>query len=390
MKALVCGLYHPCGVLHSWERALGRLGSVAYCGLPYGFERSGYMPDVDLTQIPAAERPDVFLYIDEWKPMFPTGLDRVPFPTVAYFPDAGFDIARVATMAPFFDYVFVWNRRALDALRPINRQTFFLPLAYDPERMPRVVTEEKLYDVASVGGVDYRKRRLTMSRAAQRYRTNDWQARGVPLARVGWEYSHSRIVFHCLPEGMPPGMDDDSIRIFEGLGCASLVVTETCDGPSSSIFTPGRHLATYGPHDDPLQVIEYYLEHEEERARIAEAGHREVMARHTVAHRVAQVLETLKANDLRLTAPVRAGDRSQVFLAYQRCFSRLMLIDAMARLFVQDGLPFLTRLRGLGHVFVALRRRLRQLAWRKLAESLRGSFRARATRRSGLPLVNTK
>jgi glycosyl transferase family 1 len=375
MKVLLSGVYHPTGLLLSFERALRKIASVTYCGLPFGFERAGRAPDVDLGQIPTQQRPDWFLYIFEWRSVFPTGLEKVSFPTVAYFPDACFDITKVLNMIPFFDYVFVWNRRLVNRLRKVNPQTAFLPLGYDPERMPRVFTNEKLYDVASVGGIDYPKRKMTMTRAAARFRTNNWQARNVSHRQIAWEYSHSKIVFHCLPAGMPPGMDDDSTRVFEGMGCGSLMVTETCEGRSSSIFTPGKHLVTYGPRDDPLEAMEHYLKHEPERARIAEEGYREVMARHTYTHRVENILEVLRADNFRLQAPVRGKNASQVFLAYQKNFSHFMMLDSMAKLFAQDGFSFVTRVRGLFYVGAAVRRRLRQMAWRKTAGSFLGAFR---------------
>src|SRR5260370_30101281 len=114
MKALLCGTYHPNGLLLSFERALQKVASATYCGLPYGFERPGYASDLDLGQIRAERCPDWFLYIDEWRPLFPMGLENTAYPTVAYFPDACFDVPRVLHMAPFFDYVFVWNRRLVD------------------------------------------------------------------------------------------------------------------------------------------------------------------------------------------------------------------------------------------------------------------------------------
>ena len=365
-NVLLCGSYHPFGTLHCYERALQKTGSVTYCGLPYGFERAGYAPDLDLGQVPSEQHPDWFFYIDEWRSVFPRSLEIAPFPTVAYFPDACLDISKALTMAPFFDYVFIVHRSLLDLVRKVNPQTFRLPFALDPERTPRVFTQEKLYDVASVGGLNSKRLKI-FPRFAERYRTNDWKARNVPPAQMAWMYSHSKIVFNCLPPSTPAGVDDDNLRVFEGIGCGSLVVTETCGGWSSSVFTPGKHLAPYGPRDDPLRVVEYYLQNEMERERIAEQGYREAIARHTFVHRVESIQEILKANDFRLQAPLRGKRSCQVFLSYQKAFSRLMMLDSMAKLFAEDGFSFGTRLRGLFYVGAAVRRRLRQMAWRKTA-----------------------
>ncbi len=381
-KILLCGSYHPFRTLRCYERALQKVGSVTYCGLPYGYERPGYAPDLDLAQIALEQRPEWFFYIHEWKSVFPRGLDKVPFPTVGYFPDSCLDFQKALTMASCFDYVFVGQRGVLGLFRRTNPRTYYLPFAVDPERTPRIFTREKLYDVASVGGLTPKRKKI-LSRIAQRFRTNDWEAQDVPPAQVGWVYSHSKIVFNCLPPSMPRAMDDDNLRVFEGLGCGSLVVTETCDGSSSSLFKPGKQLVTYAPGEDPLRVIEYYLENEEERARIAEEGYKEAIARHTFAQRVESIQEILRRNDFSLGAPLRVKDRSQVFLSYQNIFNRLMMLDSMANLLTQDEIPFIPRLRGVGYVVAAVGRRLRQMAWRKLANSLLRTLRLRVIARTG-------
>ena len=61
-------------------------------------------------------------------------------------------------------------------------------------------------------------------------------------------------------------------------------------------------------------LIEFYLDHPEERARLAEDGRRSVIARHTFAHRVDAILaavEPLLVARGRLAGPLdEAGERS--------------------------------------------------------------------------------
>ncbi len=58
------------------------------------------------------------------------------------------------------------------------------------------------------------------------------------------------------------------------------------------LFRPGEHLVTYDSDAECLALIDYYLRHPEERARIAAAGRREVLAKHTPVHRVEAILQT--------------------------------------------------------------------------------------------------
>ncbi len=55
-------------------------------------------------------------------------------------------------------------------------------------------------------------------------------------------------------------------------------------------FTPGEDFVYYESEEDLLQKIDYYLDHEDERAAIAKNGHDKVAAAHTFRHRVREML----------------------------------------------------------------------------------------------------
>jgi hypothetical protein len=61
-----------------------------------------------------------------------------------------------------------------------------------------------------------------------------------------------------------------------------------------SVFQDGRHLAWFHDADHCLERIAHYLERSDDRARIADLGHEEVMARHQFRHRVQVILERLR------------------------------------------------------------------------------------------------
>ena len=57
------------------------------------------------------------------------------------------------------------------------------------------------------------------------------------------------------------------------------------------LFTDGVHLVTYKTLDEAVDKAKYYIAHDEEREKIAEAGFNEVRSKHTFKHRVEQVLK---------------------------------------------------------------------------------------------------
>ena len=56
-----------------------------------------------------------------------------------------------------------------------------------------------------------------------------------------------------------------------------------------AIDTFYAYLGVYDDPDDLVEQVRYWLEHEAERAAVAEAGYRRVLAEHTYDHRFAAI-----------------------------------------------------------------------------------------------------
>jgi spore maturation protein CgeB len=59
-------------------------------------------------------------------------------------------------------------------------------------------------------------------------------------------------------------------------------------------FKPGVEVETYGSFEECADKIAYYLEHEEERAAIAKAGHDKAKELHNYMIRFTQMFDMLK------------------------------------------------------------------------------------------------
>jgi spore maturation protein CgeB len=68
-------------------------------------------------------------------------------------------------------------------------------------------------------------------------------------------------------------------------------------------YAPSREVACYRSFDDLVRQVRHYLEHEDERAAVADAGYARTLAEHTYAHRFAEIFRTIGA-------PEHAGDQS--------------------------------------------------------------------------------
>lgn len=81
-------------------------------------------------------------------------------------------------------------------------------------------------------------------------------------------------------------------RTFEISACGVLQLTDM-RSDLARFYTPGRDLATFGSAEELVEQIEYYLTHEEQRRQVALQGLRSTMERHTFAHRLTQLFQTV-------------------------------------------------------------------------------------------------
>lgn len=169
-----------------------------------------------------------------------------------------------------------YRKRGVEDLR-------WLPLACNP-KLHRRLEGSKLYDLLFVGSPHPERVKL-YERLRGKFQVS-WPR--VYHEQMVQAINRARIVIN-LPIG---GFNSGNIphRIFEVLGCGTLLLTNELPDLRSELFLGGKHLIYYN-EENIEELIAYYLEHDEEREAIALAGREEVLARHTVSHRVRQILE---------------------------------------------------------------------------------------------------
>jgi hypothetical protein len=83
-----------------------------------------------------------------------------------------------------------------------------------------------------------------------------------------------------------------NMRLFEVGGVGAFQIADDRPGVSQW-FTVGEHLVTYRDLDHLRELVRYYLDHDDERQRIAAAGQAHVYAHHTYDQRMARLLQLL-------------------------------------------------------------------------------------------------
>ena len=134
------------------------------------------------------------------------------------------------------------------------------------------------------GPIDARLTRSSPIRS--RHRGQAW---GLDMYRV---LAQSRIAVNR--HGDFAGGYAANMRMFEATGVGALLVTESATN-LPDFFEPGREVVAYDGADDLVTKIRHFLEHEDERRRIAAAGQRRTLVEHTYRHRIRQLAGMLEA-----------------------------------------------------------------------------------------------
>lgn len=84
----------------------------------------------------------------------------------------------------------------------------------------------------------------------------------------------------------------NNMRLYEATGVGSLLITDRKDN-LGEIFKVGTEVVAYSSQEEAAELIRYYLNHPEEAATIARAGHARTLRDHTYQHRMEELLTVL-------------------------------------------------------------------------------------------------
>jgi hypothetical protein len=310
------------------ERAFRVLGhDVTYVGIPNvpraGFGGADSLRDV-LRALP--NPPDLYLWVDSSGRYFPRDIEALDAPTACYLIDVHLGEWRKQA-ARFFDWAFVAQQDYVAAFAAATGRDnlHWLPLAAASDAHVRHDLP-RIYDIGFVGatGVSHRgssraRRLKAISEAG--FKTNDFFRFYAPdeMSRI---YSQSKIVFNTSIAG------DVTMRVFEGTACGAMLLTDAVKNGLSDLFVPGEEVVTYADDADLIAKLRHYLAHDEERARIAEAGCARTRTDHTYEHRAQAILDaTAQPNAHR--AALRGAAPDDICAARRAVYTHLGMLDAI-------------------------------------------------------------
>lgn len=189
------------------------------------------------------------------------------------------------------DFVFCAQKEGAEAMKRDGiLNPIWLPHAVEPLAYPKQEKFTKNFDVCFIGHVNSVNREDALNRLFSEFPNFDYgQALFEEAAiRIG----NSKIGFNISMK------DDLNMRCFETMATGTMLLTDRISH-IEEIFEDRKHLVLYDNLDDMVEKAKYYLAHDDEREKIAQAGYEEVMAKHTIQHRVDVILsEFMKSRSL--------------------------------------------------------------------------------------------
>ena len=180
------------------------------------------------------------------------------------------------------DFVFCAQKRAVEEMKRDGvANPIWLPHAVEPQAYPKFDLLTKKYDLCFVGHVNTRNREDALDRMFSTF-PNFYYGQQL-FEAAARKYAESKVCFNISME------DDLIMRVFEVMATGSFLLTNWVP-TIEELFEDGKHLVLYRSLDEAVDKAKYYLSHDEEREKIAQAGYEHVLKNHTIQHRVNVIL----------------------------------------------------------------------------------------------------
>ena len=136
-----------------------------------------------------------------------------------------------------------------------------------------------------------------------------WPNGSIPAEEIPKIMNDSVISLNFSAASMSEGGDNRQIKLrtFEVPGAGGFLLTDSAPG-MNDVYQIGQEIEVYADYADLEQKIRYYLQHTEERDRIANAGYIRTASCHTWEHRLEGLLRYgLERRHMRLQRQVRTA-----------------------------------------------------------------------------------
>jgi len=217
-----------------------------------------------------------------------------------------------------YDYVFSFDASYVPLLKKKYKKVkfYFLPVGVDPSIHREIVpAKERKYiaDLSFIGTYDKDREDVLKNLAGYELKIYGyhWDKCKDPklLPKIQKEIfkanktdegarevcRHNNLAKINLNIHAKQSMDGGlNLRVFETLATNSFLLTDYVKG-MEKMFKLNKEIICYRNLKELRQLVDYYLEHDDERLKIAKAGYERVLKEHKVVDRIKEMLKIIKA-----------------------------------------------------------------------------------------------
>ena len=240
--------------------------------------------------------PDRIVYLDDSYPVNVLGLEDIEIPSIFISVDTHHHYGWHRGFSSVFSKTFIAQRQFLPEFAGYWPESGNAPVAWLPLWATALLEPDaKSIDVCFRGTLNPQ---LHPKRAAFFSKLSELVSIDVAEGPYERSFPKAKIVVNQAVGG------DLNFRVFEAMMCEALVITPGDKNGQQDLFTAGKDILYY-EEDNVEQVAEYiryYLQHDEERSRIAAAGRAAVLASHTAMARAKTVERAFETEKTPATA----------------------------------------------------------------------------------------
>lgn len=252
---------------------------------------------------------------------------------VGYFSD---DQTRFETQTiywlPYIDYaVTIDNIKSIDKYRGYGVDAIFSPSGVSTQIFRKNFLNYK-YDVSFIGLKYSDREEIVNSMINSGIRVNvfgsGWDSGRVSRSTMIDIFNSSKINLNFV-KGYDCNCDQIKGRIFEVLACGGFLITEYVEG-LEKFYDLDKEIVSYKSIPEAVSKIKYYLDHEDERLRIAEAGMKRTLENYTWENHLRSVFKLIENKN------IKKNDLPPLFLPKYMKKERALLHEKMAYIFASE------------------------------------------------------
>lgn len=302
---IICSPYYP--------NSRNEKGDIQSLSLP---EKKQYNLAGLINSLPESQQPDlVIIRLDSTFQHIPGNIKAISQPTIAMIGDTHHMCRPLQSMLGFllqehFDYLLIdhtpqhshWFTEA--GLSPL----YWLPGTLLADTWIKPCSDPQAH-VAFIG-------QMGKAHPVRNSLLEGLQQADIPLSVLTApqkiacrHYNKAAITFNHSLNG------DFNLRVFETLASGGFLLTEELESQAGqdTIFTDGEHLVYYRGIDDLIAKCKYYLNHTQERNRIARAGHLRVKKLFSIKQRMNNFQQLLSNSPQNLWRPEDIDGRAKAY-----------------------------------------------------------------------------